>query len=820
VAGRHLALSTDGPAGEAGPDHLAFGGPSEGLGLAEIRADCKSVQYRMITQTAAFLEASTNWMRGEGCRDMRSAQEQIGLSAMGLDGELKQVTVHRYRAVIESDIDEKETTVQVTRKVARLAATSNGWQPVTDLEPFVVGALQPLRIHEIDRFGFRCRLLPETETVLDARIDQQRAAIERLLNQDLHRAALRLEQSRVDGYGQPLLKASRHQSGWVEIAETGPSERVNIRAAYLELFKTLRLTPELLPSGQVIVGLSLRHKICARDGISLDWVIQQRPQWLQHIRRVRHRYSDQGKPAAVADYHGVVSNRNSDSPVPGTPHTLYSYHEHKRHIPAGQAQAVKASQVVEVSYAGKKKVEHLAALLEPMFDFETLRKIDSPLLNRIASKLKWSVMDRLKTTGEMVKGLTLPGFKTRLVPIEPPAQAVGNICPPFRLRFRQGRTGDTEKAVLKLGAFQGMTRTQVVCLAVGTEASPEALRQHFQKLRDACGQLFAASSPKWFGLSAPRPLKDARELDERLTKTPPENTLLLIAIDASVSKAELRDVSFRHELPCQFMRTDHPRKVYAKGYYQNLAAGVFSKGGGLICDLGEMPGEVDLFIGLDLGGVSQRAPGSAFLFTRNGAQLGWQLTDLQSGERMEDKALKSLLQKSIDDYGRHHNGASPNRITLHRDGRFFESLEVIQEIERQYGVKIDVLEVIKSGAPILYRRYMEGGRKKFKNPDVGDVYRHIGLDELILATYSGQELGRIGNEVSVRPLRLRKRYGEESLDTLAQQVLLLSRIHGASLFRHPRLPVTTHHADRFATLRQNCDLEALSHMDRTCPVYL
>ena len=77
-----------------------------------------------------------------------------------------------------------------------------------------------------------------------------------------------------------------------------------------------------------------------------------------------------------------------------------------------------------------------------------------------------------------------------------------------------------------------------------------------------------------------------------------------------------------------------------------------------------------------------------------------------------------------------------------------------------------------------------------------------------------------GKSVTVRPLRLRKRHGETEFMTLARQVILLSRIHGASLYRHPRLPVTIHHADRFATLRQECNLDELSKMDQLCPVYL
>jgi argonaute-like protein implicated in RNA metabolism and viral defense len=131
-----------------------------------------------------------------------------------------------------------------------------------------------------------------------------------------------------------------------------------------------------------------------------------------------------------------------------------------------------------------------------------------------------------------------------------------------------------------------------------------------------------------------------------------------------------------------------------------------------------------------------------------------------------------------------------------------------------------VLEVITSGAPALFRTSGVGKNRKIFNPQVGDSFRLKGLDEMVLATYGGDELGKWGQHVSVRPLRIRKRYGASSLDELAQQVILLSRIHGASLYRHPRLPITTHHADRFATLRQESNVDSLSKMSRTCPVYL
>lgn len=143
----------------------------------------------------------------------------------------------------------------------------------------------------------------------------------------------------------------------------------------------------------------------------------------------------------------------------------------------------------------------------------------------------------------MIRGLELPGFFAKVVPADISNSRTENIYPRFNLLFHNGVSGASEKEVLNLKAFKGMTRT----------------------------------------------FKNASELNSRLSSTPPD-------------------------------------RVYQSSYYNNLAAGVFSKGDGLICGLADMPGDVYLFIGLDMGGVHQRAPGSAFLFKRNGAQLGWQFS--------------------------------------------------------------------------------------------------------------------------------------------------------------------------------------------------
>ena len=149
-------------------------------------------------------------------------------------------------------------------------------------------------------------------------------------------------------------------------------------------------------------------------------------------------------------------------------------------------------------------------------------------------------------------------------------------------------------------------------------------------------------------------------------------------------------------------------------------------------------------------------------------------------------------------------------------------MEILKKLENEYHIEIDVVEIIKSGAPRLYRVSQPQGSKPrdFFNPQVGDYWKFGTLDEVLLSTYGSQELGKMAEHASIRPIRVRKRRGTTPLMTLCSQILILSRLHGASLFRHPRLPITTHHADRFATLRQSCSLNDLARLDRMCPVYL
>ena len=138
---------------------------------------------------------------------------------------------------------------------------------------------------------------------------------------------------------------------------------------------------------------------------------------------------------------------------------------------------------IVIALAGPAVNVAIAALLLPMFDFETLSNIDSRLLERIASSLKWPVGERLKAAFRLVKGLQLSELGASLQPLKDTHRYLRTLKPEFRLRFRGAAVADSEKAVLRHGAYRGMTRKLVVPLVVGgTDLEQEAAVRHFQEV--------------------------------------------------------------------------------------------------------------------------------------------------------------------------------------------------------------------------------------------------------------------------------------------------------------------------------------------------
>ncbi|MCF6439858.1 argonaute PAZ domain-containing protein [Pseudoalteromonas luteoviolacea] len=731
-------------------------------------------------------------------------QDQLGISAMQLNKSFSQIKVYCYQVAFKQQMISSETA-QKMRKLANELKWQNSAQAVTDFAGFKLISLAPLtklnspeaEITEID---------PIT---LNANNDHERETIQRIINQGIYSGAQRY--ARAHG-----LMCKKAAAATTQLLEQMPSDRIAINSTFLEVFKTVTLTPQLLSSGTCLLQFELKHSLAAKRHVNLQWVLKQRKAWLGSLRRVRNRYKSHNDMTMSFDFVGLEPALNAHSVQEGMAMSLLDYHLSQGNLTPSELGAAKQSAVVKVRTANGQLLFHLAYLLEPVFDFDSLSALEPVLLNRIATKLKWQVNERIHQAHALCGGIEFSELGCGLIQLSDPHINFNQLVMSWRLNFASG-SSINEKDVIKYKAVKPITRKRIVPVIVGEHNDTGQNRQRMTDSINAMRALCTKSNKKVTKFVV---IDNELELAGRLANKEVTDAIFLIGLCDKANKAKLRDEAFIKGAATQFMKLDHKPKTYQTTYYRNVAAGLFSKAGGQLAALTNLPGKVDLFIGLDMGGTHLRFPSVSFLFSATGAQLGWQIADSQQGEKLKGSGLTELLYKCIRNYAQTHNGNKPQHIVLHRDGKFYEDLHQIKAFEHEHDLKITVVEILKSGAPVLFRRSLNTlGKKEFSNPHVGD-YALLEENEAILATYSAQELKKMGEQVTVRPLRIRKVYGDAKFVDVLEQITALSRIHGASLYRHPRLPVTTHHADRFATLRQDVCVDALSRMDRLCPVYL
>lgn len=730
-------------------------------------------------------------------------QNQIGISALQLEKSFSEISVYCYTVAFKKQVDSSEIT-KTMRQLANKVKWQNNAQAVTDFAGFKLISLAPLaNLYHPD-----VEITAANPITLCAKNEHERDALQRLINQGIYSGAYKYAKTRG-------LMCKKAATATTQLLEQTPSNRIALTSNFLEVYKTVTLTPQLLSSGTCLVQFELKHSLAARDHVTLQWVIEQRNTWLGSLRRVRNRYKSNNDMTISFDYIAVEPNLTPQSVPDGMAVSLLDYHLSQGNISKNELAAAEQSAVVKVRTAKGQTLLHLACLLEPLFDFDSLSVLEPALLNRIAKKLKWQVNERIHEAHTFCKGIEFYELACGLTQLSEPLLRFNTLAMPWRLEFANG-SSINEKDVLRFKAVKPITRQRIVPVIVGEHNNTPQNRQRMTDSINAISDFCNCSNKKVTPFVV---INNELELASRLANKDVSDAIFLIGLSNEANKAKLRDEAFIKQAATQFMKLDHKPNIYNVSYFRNVAAGLFSKAGGQLVALTNMPGQADLFIGLDMGGTHLRFPGVSFLFSATGAQLGWQIADSQQGEKLKENGLTELLYKCLRNYAQTHNGNKPQHIVLHRDGKFYEDLNQIKAFEQAHDLTITVIEVLKSGAPVLFRRSNSQGQKVFMNPSVGD-YALLEENEAILATYSGQELGKMGEQVTIRPLRIRKVYGDAKFIDVLEQITALSRVHGASLYRHPRLPVTTHHADRFATLRQDVCVDALSRMDRLCPVYL
>ena len=227
-------------------------------------------------------------------------------------------------------------------------------------------------------------------------------------------------------------------------------------------------------------------------------------------------------------------------------------------------------------------------------------------------------------------------------------------------------------------------------------------------------------------------------------------------------------------------------------YQANIASGLVAKCGGIPWRIHDVPGDTDVFIGLDVTydpdtGLHRGA--SANVVLADGTILASQTVSLQAGETFEVDDVVDIIKTLLKVYASEEN-RSPNHIVIHRDGQFYLDVDdLVDRLDRGGDLipKVDLVEIRKSGNPRIAN--YTGDAFEVANKGTGFVSNHT--DHAYLATTGKPE--RLPG--TPQPIQLIKRHGSTDLQTLTRQAYWLSEAHVGSVSRSTRLPITTYYAD-------------------------
>lgn len=221
-------------------------------------------------------------------------------------------------------------------------------------------------------------------------------------------------------------------------------------------------------------------------------------------------------------------------------------------------------------------------------------------------------------------------------------------------------------------------------------------------------------------------------------------------------------------------------------YLHNIILGILGKIGGIPWAIDNMQGNIDCFIGLDVGTREKgiHHPACSVLFDKHGELINYYKPVVpQSGEIIENNILQEIFDNVLNSYEEKY-GELPKNIVIHRDGFSRENLNWYEDYFGKYNIKFNIIEVRKK-TPIKLANI---NNNIIKNPEKS-IYVVNENKAYVITTDIKENLG------SPRPLKIEKTYGDLDMITILNQIYALSQIHVGST-KSMRLPITTGYADK------------------------
>ncbi len=693
----------------------------------------------------------------------------------------EELSVYEYR-IEASDAFEEDPMDATYGLVNYLRASSNA--VVTDAGVMSVLATSQLRVSLPEPFT----LTNETQVTLHASDQTDNDRIVRILQQATKRA--------VD----------------TEIYDAGRINQIRTREPAIEdpngLFEaclTYGARIELLPSGDAFVRIEISHH--ARSRVTADEYIDRMNTSMDviagiHVEHDPETYSESGSGRLM----GFADIQFTD-PIPGLGNqSLADWYGRKGRI-SDELNAELRSEnprLIKLQYNSNDDPRvHVPQLLRVSPRKEVVKGIAPGFHRKWDRAAKMLPDERFEKAVDFVEGLeSLAEVDARIesTPLGPSLSFMSaEVDRSDNLRFGNDQTAGLAKNGLpRYGAYRRPSSFDLHYLV------PERYGNRFDQLR---GQIESqlgswncvpdSTSYSEYELGSAVGYSNAAiavdDADVVLTVVPsPTNEFIQ---DGTIDDpyGEFKKILGKQGIPSQMVREDN---LSNRWVVKNTALGVIAGAGGVPWRVDEMPGNADCFIGLD----ATRDPdtglflgASANVVLADGTVFVSKTQSLQSGETFSEYAIIDVLIDVNREFVR-SEGKPPENIVIHRDGRVFEDTDKILAPFEKTETSIDILDIRKSGAPRAAIR-KDG---EFRIDHKGRLFIAQGDDFGFLTTTGRPEFDERAKLGTPQALRVVRRAGDTSMQTLLEQVYWLSESHIGSAQRSTRLPITTYYADKCA----------------------
>lgn len=204
--------------------------------------------------------------------------------------------------------------------------------------------------------------------------------------------------------------------------------------------------------------------------------------------------------------------------------------------------------------------------------------------------------------------------------------------------------------------------------------------------------------------------------------------------------------------------------------------------------------ETTYFIGIDLGHDHKQELSSlaVVVYSYKGEFLfSKKKTELPLNEALNEQSIKCAFTASLKQI-RLSNFPTPRKLIIHRDGKLHQNDIELMRKNIPNEIELDVVEIIKSGHPIL--GLYNGGYQSVKSGDAWFLHHQ---NYALLATNTQNK------NVPINPIIVKHKYGKTPFENIVFQIYWLTKIYTNNLYFSSRLPATTNRANSFARTGKN-----------------